>query len=236
VTANTRESRLRVPSGRRILEIMRLTHFGHSCVLVELNGSKILFDPGNFSHGFEGITGLDAILVTHQHPDHADPARLPELAEANPDAVLYSDPQTAEKLGGRWTGVRPGDRFSFGDVEVTGTGGEHAIIHPDLPMIDNTAFLLGDATNPARFMHPGDSLYVPEQKVDVLALPAAAPWLKISEAIDYLRAVAPRVAVPIHQAIIRDEAAGIFYGRYSEMAADGTEFRVLGEESSVEVA
>ena len=27
---------------------MRLTHFGHSCVLVELNGSTILFDPGNF--------------------------------------------------------------------------------------------------------------------------------------------------------------------------------------------
>ncbi len=131
MTATTCETRLRVPSGRRILEIMRLTHFGHSCVLVELNGSKILFDPGNFSHGFEGITGLDAILVTHQHPDHADPARLPELAEANPDAVLYSDPQTAEKLGGRWTGVRPGDRFSIGDVEVTGTGGEHAIIHPD---------------------------------------------------------------------------------------------------------
>ena len=45
---------------------MRLTHFGHSCVLVELNGTTVLLDPCNFSHGFEVITGLDAILITHQ--------------------------------------------------------------------------------------------------------------------------------------------------------------------------
>ncbi|WP_231610980.1 MBL fold metallo-hydrolase, partial [Rhodococcus sp. CX] len=74
---------------------MRLTHFGHSCLLVEHRGAKILFDPGTFSHGFEGITGLDAILVTHQHPDHADAARLPALLDANPDAKLFSDPQSA---------------------------------------------------------------------------------------------------------------------------------------------
>lgn len=214
---------------------MRLTHFGHSCILAEHLGQKILFDPGNFSHGFEGITGLDAILVTHQHPDHADPARLPALLDANPGAALFSDPQSAELLEGDWSAVRPGDRFTVGDVTIRGTGGRHAVIHPDLAVIDNTAFLVGDAENPARLMHPGDSLYIPSEKVDVLALPAAAPWLKIWEAVDYLRAVNPRVAVPIHQGIITDQANGIFYGRYSDMAPDGTEFRVLPYEDDVEV-
>ncbi|MGW0043719.1 MBL fold metallo-hydrolase [Rhodococcus sp. NPDC003348] len=215
---------------------MQLTHFGHSCLLVEHLGSKILFDPGNFSHGFEGITGLDAIAITHQHPDHADPARLPALVEANPDAALYADPQTAAQLGDGWTAVRPGDAFDVGRAHLRGTGGRHAVIHPDLAVIDNTAFLLGDDEHPARLLHPGDSLYIPHEKVDVLALPAAAPWLKISEAIDYLRAVAPRVAVPIHQAILADQATGIFYGRYTDMAPDGTEFRVLNEESGTEVS
>lgn len=221
---------------QRILEGMQLTHFGHSCLLVEHLGSKILFDPGNFSHGFEGITGLDAIAITHQHPDHADPARLPALVEANPDAALYADPQTAAQLGDGWTAVRPGDAFDVGRAHLRGTGGRHAVIHPDLAVIDNTAFLLGDDEHPARLLHPGDSLYIPHEKVDVLALPAAAPWLKISEAIDYLRAVAPRVAVPIHQAILADQATGIFYGRYTDMAPDGTEFRVLNEESGTEVS
>ncbi|QBJ97248.1 MBL fold metallo-hydrolase [Rhodococcus sp. ABRD24] len=215
---------------------MRLTHFGHSCVLVELDGAKILFDPGNFSHGFEGITGLDAILITHQHPDHADPARLPALVDANPGAGLYADPQTTAMLGDAWTAVYPGDVFNVGEVQVTGTGGTHAVIHPEIPLIDNTAYLLGDAENPAKLMHPGDSLFVPEQKVDVLAIPAAAPWLKISESVDYLRAVHPRVAVPIHQGIVAKEARGIYYGRLTEMGPGGTEFRVLPEESSVEVS
>ena len=214
---------------------MRLTHFGHSCVLVELNGTTVLLDPGNFSHGFEGITGLDAILITHQHPDHVDLERLPALLQANPSAQLYADPMTASQLGERWTTTNAGDVFTVGGIQVTGVGGTHAVIHPELPTIDNTGYLLGTPENPAQLFHPGDSLFVPEQKVDVLAIPAAAPWSKISETVDFLRAVAPRAASPIHQAIVAEQARGIFYGRLTEMADDATEFRTFAEETSVEI-
>ena len=74
---------------------MRLTHFGHSCLLADVDGTRLLFDPGVFSHGFEGITDLDAILITHQHPDHVDRDRVAALVEANPQAKLFADPQTA---------------------------------------------------------------------------------------------------------------------------------------------
>ncbi len=210
---------------------MELTHFGHSCLLADFGVARLLFDPGNFSHGFEGITGLSAILITHQHPDHADPQRLPALVEANPQAALYADPQTAAMLGSDWTAVDVGDELSVGGLTVRGAGGRHAVIHPEIPVIDNISYLVGDAEHPARLMHPGDALFVPGEPVEVLATPAAAPWMKISEAVDYLRAVSPRHAVPIHQGIVAPEARGIFYGRLTEMC--DTDFRVLPEEKSV---
>ena len=214
---------------------MQLTHFGHSCLLAGFKNKSggettVLFDPGNFSHGFEGITGLSAILITHQHPDHADTARLPALVEANPQAALYADPQTAAQLGAPWRAVHVGDEISVGELSIRGVGGRHAVLHPEIPVIDNISYLVGDGDHPARLMHPGDALFEPGEPVDVLAAPAAAPWMKISEAVDYLRAVAPTHAVPIHQAIIEPNARGIFYGRLSEMT--DTDFRVLEAESA----
>ena len=210
---------------------MELTHFGHSCLLAEFGAARLLFDPGTFSHGFEGITGLSAILITHQHPDHADPARLPALVAANPGAALYADPQTAAQLGDDWRAVNVGDDFTVDGVSIRGVGGRHAVIHPEIPVIDNISYLIGDDEHRAKLMHPGDALFVPNEPVEVLATPAAAPWMKISEAVDYLRAVAPRHAVPIHQGIIAEEARGIYYGRLTEMT--DTDFRILTEEHSV---
>ncbi|KKW62870.1 MBL fold metallo-hydrolase [Mycolicibacterium elephantis] len=215
---------------------MELTHFGHSCLLAKFtkdsgSDTTVLFDPGVFSHGFEGITGLSAILITHQHPDHADTQRLPALLDANPQAALYADPQTAAQLGEPWQAVHVGDELQIGHLTVRGAGGRHAVIHPEIPVIDNISYLVGDGTHAARLMHPGDALFTPGEPVDVLATPAAAPWMKISEAVDYLRAVAPTHAVPIHQAIIDPSARGIFYDRLSEMT--NTDFQVLPEEDGV---
>ncbi|PPJ01629.1 MBL fold metallo-hydrolase, partial [Nocardia cyriacigeorgica] len=139
---------------------MRIAHFGHSCILVELHGRRILFDPGTFAHGFEGLTGLDAIAVTHQHPDHIDPNRIDALIDANPDARLFSDPQTAQQRGGRWEAVHAGNVIDLDGLRITGGGGRHAVIHPELPVIDNTVFQLGTPDDPAQLVHPGDSLWV----------------------------------------------------------------------------
>jgi L-ascorbate metabolism protein UlaG (beta-lactamase superfamily) len=210
---------------------MELTHFGHSCLLAAFDHTTVLFDPGNFSHGFEGISGLAAILITHQHPDHVDTARLPALIDANPGAAVYADPQTAAQLGPPCQAVRVGDELTVGTLTVRAVGGRHAVIHPEIPVIDNISYLVGDGEHPARLMHPGDALFVPDEPVDVLAAPAAAPWMKISEAVDYLRAVAPQRAVPIHHGIIAPDARGIYFSRLSEMTT--TDFHVLPEESAV---
>jgi len=185
-----------------------------------------------FSHGFEGITGLSAILITHQHPDHVDVSRLPALLDGNPGAALYADPQTAAQLGPPWKPVHVGDQIDVGHLRVRGAGGVHAVIHPEIPMIDNISFIIGDRNHPARLMHPGDALFIPREPVDVLALPAAAPWMKISEAIEYLRAVNPRRAFPIHQGIVNPVAYNVYYQRYADMGS--ADFQVLTEETGTE--
>ena len=107
---------------------MRITHLGHSAVLVETDGARVLIDPGNFSDGWHGLTDLDAVLITHQHPDHADPAHLPALVEANPGAKVYVEPSivpAAEagkfpQIGGE--AVAAGDQVVIGDLLVSAVG------------------------------------------------------------------------------------------------------------------
>jgi L-ascorbate metabolism protein UlaG (beta-lactamase superfamily) len=200
---------------------MQVTHFGHSCVLLDTGTARLLIDPGTFSTGFEDVTGLDAVLVTHQHPDHLDPDRLPALLRANPDARLIVDTGTAGQLEGVDTEtVEPGATVTVGGARVEVLGGRHAVIHPDIPVIPNNAYLV-DGTH----LHPGDSLDTVPDDVDVLFLPAAAPWSKISETIEYLRAVAPRAAVPIHQGILANPA--VFYGHFDRLGPEKTALRVL---------
>jgi L-ascorbate metabolism protein UlaG (beta-lactamase superfamily) len=201
---------------------MKITKLGHSCLLVEEGDARLLLDPGSFSTGFEELTGLTAVLVTHQHADHLDVDKLPALLERNPGAALHTDEATAGQLAGRGlaaTAVHAGDVLDLG-ARVRVVGRDHAVIHPDVPIVPNVGYLVAE-----RFFHPGDSLTVPDAELAVLAVPAAAPWLKSSEAVDYLRAVRPRVAVPIHDAVVA--ATGIYYGLLARLKPADTEFRVI---------
>lgn len=213
---------------------MELRHFGHSCVLVDTGRARLLFDPGTFSTGFESLTDLDAVLVTHQHADHVDTGRLPALLAANPDATLVLDSGTATDLAAELVGLDPrvvaaGDRLDIAGATVTAVGGDHAVIHPDFPIVANVGYLVDDGA----FYHPGDSLFVPEQDVDVLGLPVGAPWLKIGEAVDFQRAVHPRVSVPIHERLLSDIGAASAHGWLGRLAPAGTTFTPFGETATV---
>src|SRR5699024_12266836 len=73
----------------------------------------------------------------------------------------------------------------------------------------------------------GDSLEpVPEFRgIDVLAFAVVAPWSKIAETIDFLRAVTPALALPVHDAIASDVGRPIFLPQATNLAPDGTEVR-----------
>jgi L-ascorbate metabolism protein UlaG (beta-lactamase superfamily) len=172
-------------------------------VLLETATARLLLDPGGFSTGFEDLRDLTAILITHQHPDHLDEARLPALLAANPQATLVVDPDSqavAAKLGLTVTVAGPGDALELGGAAINAVGGAHATIYRDFPGITNTGYIIDNGA----FYHPGDSFHVPEQAIDVLGVPVYAPWMKIAEAADYVLAVKPRVSVPIHEGMLKN--------------------------------
>lgn len=190
---------------------MRITRFGHSAILVESSDSKILVDPGVFSPDETfALDGLDAIIVTHQHPDHIDQTRARELIERNPDAILLCDPETASIIEtGSWIANRDGLETQVGSITVRGVGSQHAVIVPELPRVCNVGVLL--TTDGTTLFHPGDTYqYIPDG-VDVLALPLAAPWAKISETVEFVRRVSPTTLFPIHDCTIADAAYGIYW-------------------------
>jgi L-ascorbate metabolism protein UlaG (beta-lactamase superfamily) len=198
---------------------VRIIHFGHSCVLLETGSARLLIDPGTFATGFETARELDGVLITHQHPDHLDAEKLPVLMAANPRATLVVDEGSASvvrELGLAPTVLGTGEHTEIAGAAVHVAGGRHALIHEDVPVIPNNAYVIDHGA----FYHPGDSLVVPEQAVDVLGVPTAAPWLKISEAVEFLRAVGPRVALPIHEAVL--SRLELYYGLLDRLAPSGT--------------
>jgi L-ascorbate metabolism protein UlaG (beta-lactamase superfamily) len=221
-----------VSAGERGEEHVLVTHFGHACVLVELGATRILLDPGEWSDGFSHLRGLHGILVTHKHPDHLYTPAIQDLMKANPGATLAADPESTAVLSGADLAVtvaRPGDTVQIGDVTVRGVGGQHAMVHSEIPILRNTGYLLGDG----EFYHPGDSFFVPETPVGVLGLPTGAPWLKIAEVVDFMRLISPRVALPIHErALARPQ---VHYNMFTNLAPGSTEVRVLDHGKELEL-
>ncbi|NAZ86393.1 MBL fold metallo-hydrolase [Kineococcus indalonis] len=206
---------------------MRITRHGHSCLLVETPRARVLLDPGTFSRGFEELEGLDAVLVTHQHPDHVDVEKLPQLLESDDRTALHAEPQAAAGLRGAGidaAALHAGSSIVVGDLTVEAVGGEHALIHADVPRVGNVGLLLRAEGEPTLF-HPGDTYAVAPPGVDVLALPLSAPWAASKEMIDFVRAVRPGAGFAIHDALLSPIGLGLYASQAANLG--GLQLRPL---------
>lgn len=183
---------------------VRLGVAGHSCVRLVRGDDVLVIDPGSWSDT-TALADVTAVLVTHVHPDHVAVDAVVEALHRDgsltvdaPDAVVEALREAgapADRLRTR----AAGERWDVAGFEVEALGGEHAVVHPDLPGTANLAYLVD-----GRVLHPGDSFTPAPGPVEVLLVPVAAPWLRAADAVDYVRAVAPGTAVPIHDGALTD--------------------------------
>jgi L-ascorbate metabolism protein UlaG (beta-lactamase superfamily) len=198
---------------------MRLTKLGHSCVRLDKDGATLVIDPGGWSDPAAALDGAAAVLVTHEHPDHLDADAIRAALSSDPGVTLWANQSICAQFaefGDRVHEVRHGDALEVVGFDVHVYGVDHALIHPDIPLVVNTGFLVD-----GELFHPGDSFTVPEDPANTLLVPISAPWLKAGDMIDYFRAVAPARGYAIHDAILNDNGLGLMTRMLSVAAAPG---------------
>lgn len=191
---------------------MQLTHLGHACLLVETGDERILLDPGNLAAGWESITGLSAVVVTHQHPDHLDQARVPPLLAGNPRAQVFCDVESADilrRLGADPVVQEEGVSHTVGAVTVRGVGALHAVIYRELPRVTNVGVVISADGEPSLF-HTGDAQDGDPGPVDIVSFALSAPWQASKEMVDFLRRMDATVAVPVHDAVLSPSGRALY--------------------------
>jgi L-ascorbate metabolism protein UlaG (beta-lactamase superfamily) len=201
---------------------MKITKIGHCALVLEHDGVKLLTDPGSFTiEGQEKITGLDAIVITHEHQDHFHIDSVKVLLKTNPNVTVVSNSAVAKLLteqGIKCTVAGDGQSTDIKGIKIEGFGKDHAPIYGTMGLVENTGYMIAE-----KFYFPGDNFHVPGRPVDVLALPVGGPWMKMSEAIDFAKAIKARTAFGVHDGMVLPSFRG-FIGRALEMFVSDTTY------------
>ncbi|WP_323958791.1 MBL fold metallo-hydrolase [Arthrobacter sp. JZ12] len=219
---------------------MLLTKFTHACIRVEDGGSVITIDPGTFSEVEEAIAGAAAILITHEHPDHIDRDRVAAAVRSSDSLKVYAPEGVAQDLreavgegaSSRVSTVEPERRYTIAGFDVRTFGGQHALIHPHIPVVKNIGYLVN-----GELYHPGDSFIVPHGvTVGTLLVPIHAPWSKTAEVIDFVTSVRAARAHQIHDALLNETGLRMVEGHVARLGGHyGTEFKHLSPRESVTI-
>jgi L-ascorbate metabolism protein UlaG (beta-lactamase superfamily) len=211
--------------------VSSVLYVGHSTVLIELDGVRLLTDPllrRRVLHlhrrspiDLEPLRSPDAVLISHAHRDHLDLPSLRKLDRKVTAVVPRGLARPVERIGfERVVEVDEGESVSIGPVEVRAT-------HADHDERRRIGRLRGAALGYAiggshRIYFAGDTSLFPEMDglvpdLDLALIPiwGWGPTLGSGEHLDptgaaeALRLLRPRVAVPIHWGTYRPLHHGV---------------------------
>jgi L-ascorbate metabolism protein UlaG (beta-lactamase superfamily) len=214
---------------------MRIKKIGHCCLVIDTEGGRrVLTDPGDYSTGQTEVTGVDLVVITHEHGDHLHVESLKAVLAGNPAAKVVSNSSVGKILAAEGVaheileGAAAGE---YAGVPLEAHDARHEEIFEEMGQVQNTGYLIA-----GRLFLPGDAFKNPGKPVDVLALPVAGPWCRVRDAVRYALEVKPRKAFPIHDGMVIDGRGGSIHSAPARfLPPAGIEFVALkaGEEAEL---
>ncbi len=202
-------------------------------MLIEIEGKRFLTDPGSYSKGFEDLTDLAAILITHEHADHLHTEALATLHANNPRAMIITNTGVGKILethGIEHTVVEGNSVIEVAGVRIEAYDGTHAEIFEEVGQVQNTGYFIGES-----LFYPGDAYTDPKRLVPVLALPVSGPWCRSADAIRYAVALKPERAFPVHDAVLNEKGIELVHGLFERvLASKGVTFMRLKDGETIE--
>lgn len=213
-----------------IIASMKVTRFPQSCLLLEKDGHKIVIDPGMHflqTHKLEELAGVEAVLYTHEHPDHYEP----KIAEAllGQSVPLFANESTARLVGvEKVTVVEDGYEFVAGGFSVVARELPHCLLPDGRAGPQNTGYVIDGV-----FFDPGDGKDINDLEVSGMALPINGPDISMLDAFNFAKKLGVKVAIPVHYTWMGGDAE-----TYSQFAAGNRmpfELRVLADGQSTDI-
>jgi L-ascorbate metabolism protein UlaG (beta-lactamase superfamily) len=211
---------------------MRITKYEHACFVASIGEKKLVVDPGSFTVPLPDTNNVVGVVITHEHGDHWTSEHLQRILDNSPEVRFFAPSGVAAAATDfTFTVVKEGDKIDLDPFTLEFFGEKHAEIHSSIPLVDNVGVLIND-----QVFYPGDSFTQGPVGVDVLAVPASAPWLKIGEIIDYVDVAKPKKSFPTHEMINSVIGNGMANGRIEAATkAGGGEFFPLKPGDSIEL-
>lgn len=180
---------------------MKITKIGHCCLVVKEQGLTILTDPGAWTVEQNSLKGIDIVLITHEHADHFHVDSLKQILSNNPEAKVVTNSAVGKILDAErisYEVLEHGQNIEIQGVLFEAFGEKHSLIYNSIPQVQNTGFFIA-----GRLFYPGDAFTNPGKEVEILALPVCGPWMHMAEALDYALELKPKVAFPVHDAMLK---------------------------------
>ncbi len=216
---------------------MQISKLEHACLLLSIGSEQLVIDPGSYTRDLDELGPVSAVVITHVHDDHCSEEQLSRLLATNPKLQVFGTGEVCHRLAKSMPElatheVHHGDFYRVANFELEFFGEQHLEIHHSFPLVQNCGVMVNRV-----LYYPGDSYTLPDQKIEVLACPSSAPWLKLGDVLDFVTEAKASKVFPTHNALHSELGNRLYNSRIAAFVTkNGGEFIELAPGESLGLA